>query len=54
MWLDKNWDNPDKKLVDEILLVRANVFLQLKKPNEAIRDLKKSTEYNHSGDKSAI
>lgn len=50
MWLNKNWDNPDKKIISGVLIVRANAFLRLKKPNDAIRDFKKSTEYNHSGD----
>lgn len=49
IWLKQNLNSSDKKRITDVLIVRANAFLWLKMPKEAIRDFKKSIEYNPSG-----
>lgn len=46
IWLQKNKNNSDKKLVAEVLRYRADAFMSLEEKNKAINDFQESIQYD--------
>lgn len=49
IWLEKNWNNPNQKLVAKVLRSRANAFIVLNETTKAINDYNKSIQYDPIG-----